>query len=43
MRPSAVRAILGALGLPEDAPRVHPARGPPGLFGGEGDPTPMGA
>jgi len=28
-------AILAALGLPTEAPVVHPARGPPGLFDGE--------
>ena len=27
-----VRAILTCLGLPADAPVVHPARGPPELF-----------
>jgi len=27
-----VRAILECLGLPVDAPTVHPARGPPELF-----------
>ena len=27
-----VRAILKCLGLPLDAPVVHPARGPPELF-----------
>ena len=29
---TAVRAILQCLGLPPDAPTVHPARGPPELF-----------
>jgi len=28
-------AILAALHLPTEAPVVHPARGPPGLFDGE--------
>jgi len=32
---SVIRAILAALGLPTAAPSVHPARGPPELFGGE--------
>jgi hypothetical protein len=29
---SVVRAILECLGLPLDAPMIHPARGPPELF-----------
>ena len=29
---SVVRAILECLGLPADAPVIHPARGPPELF-----------
>ena len=31
-QPGVVTAILAALGLPTEAPRVHPARGPPELF-----------
>ena len=43
MRPSAVRGILDALGLPSDAPGVQPARAPPVLFGGQTDSMPVGA
>jgi hypothetical protein len=35
--PAVVRAILTSLGLPTAVPVLHPARGPPGLFGGEVD------
>jgi len=31
--PGPITAILSALGLPTEAPLVHPARGPPELFG----------
>jgi hypothetical protein len=31
-QPGVVMAILSALGLPVEAPTVHPARGPPELF-----------
>jgi len=31
-QPGVLTAILAALGLPTEAPRVHPARGPPELF-----------
>ena len=31
-QPEVVGAILSALGLPSEAPVVHPARGPPELF-----------
>ncbi len=31
-QPSVVEAVLTALGLPTDVPRLHPARGPPELF-----------
>jgi len=31
-RPGVVMPILSSLGLPTEAPRVRPARGPPELF-----------
>ncbi len=31
-QPSVVTAMLTSLGLPTEAPLVHPARGPPELF-----------
>lgn len=31
-RAHVVTAILRCLGLPSEPPRLHPARGPPGLF-----------
>jgi len=35
--PAVVRAILMSRGLPTAVPVLHPARGPPGLFDGEGE------